>query len=287
MAESPAHKFGQIIGNALEETIEPLLSEFARQNGLFLDKKGPRKARSGIKVTWKDKYGNEHDLDLVLERGGTPNKLGTPVAFIESAWRRYTKHSRNKVQEIQGAIQPLLETYQNAKPFAGTVLAGEFTSGALGQLRAHGFAVVYFPYASVIEAFRRVGVNAQFDEDTPDAEFSRRIRTWEKLSSARRRDVASTLRELNAEEIAHFIEILRSVVTRRILRVRVLPLHGNPHELGSILDAIAFVERYVEGNAPGPLAKYEVQVIYSNGDRIDGQFGEKTSAVAFLRSFQP
>ena len=109
MAESHSHKFGQIIGDLLEIAIQPHLEKFARKNKLFLDKKGIRKARPGKKVTWTDNNGNKHDLDFVIERGGAASKIGIPVAFIESAWRRYTKHSRNKAQEIQSAIIPLIE----------------------------------------------------------------------------------------------------------------------------------------------------------------------------------
>ena len=85
MALSPSHKFGQMIGDVLELTIEPILRDFAKRYGLFLDKKGPRPARDGLKVTWKDLNGNKHDLDFVLERDGTPTKRGRPVAFIETA----------------------------------------------------------------------------------------------------------------------------------------------------------------------------------------------------------
>lgn len=90
MAESPSHRFGQIVGEVLEIAVEPFLDAFAREYGLFLDKSGPRKARTGRKVSWRDKSGNVHDLDFVLERGGTDVVLGHPVAFIETAWRRYT-----------------------------------------------------------------------------------------------------------------------------------------------------------------------------------------------------
>ena len=112
MAESPSHKFGQVIGNLLEEIIDSILTDFCDQRGLYLDRKGRRgKARKGSKVTWKDKYGNEHDLDFVIEKGGSPDEIGRPIAFIETAWRRYTKHSRNKVQEIQGAVLPVAECH--------------------------------------------------------------------------------------------------------------------------------------------------------------------------------
>ena len=102
---------GHQCGEVLEAAVEPLLRRFAKEHNLYLDKKGPRPARSGKKVSWTDVRGNTHDLDYVLERNGSDAKIGKPVAFIETAWRRYTKHSRNKAQEIQGALMPLLETH--------------------------------------------------------------------------------------------------------------------------------------------------------------------------------
>ena len=59
MALSPAHKFGQMIGDVLEITVEPILLDFAKQYGLYLDKKGPRPAREGNKVSWTDLNGNK------------------------------------------------------------------------------------------------------------------------------------------------------------------------------------------------------------------------------------
>jgi hypothetical protein len=160
MAGSPAHRFGQIIGEVLEAATLPLLEQFARDHQLYLDKMGKRPCRKGKKCTWLDSNGNTHDLDYVLERGGTPDKVGMPAAFIETAWRRYTKHSRNKAQEIQGAIEPLAATFKNSGPFKGAVLAGVFTEGALQQLKSLGFTVLYFPYESVVAVFRTFGIDA-------------------------------------------------------------------------------------------------------------------------------
>ncbi len=160
MASSPSHKFGQIIGAALEATVEPMLIAFAKEHSLYFDKQGPRTARKGKKVSWVDKFRNSHDLDFVLEHGGSDRKIGKPVAFIESAWRRYTKHSRNKSQEIQGAILPLYETYNKEVPFIGAILAGDFTEGAITQLKSLGFSVLYFPYETLIKAFSIEGIDA-------------------------------------------------------------------------------------------------------------------------------
>jgi hypothetical protein len=155
MAQSPSHKFGQIIGDLLEAAVFHWLQTIASDFGLYLDYKHLRPAREERRtVSWKDSKGNQHDLDYVLEQVGSEQTIGRPKAFIETAWRRYTKHSRNKVQEIQGAIGPLAETYADCHPFLGVVLAGEFTSGSLNQLRSHGFQIVHYPYESVVRLLR-------------------------------------------------------------------------------------------------------------------------------------
>lgn len=154
MANSPSHRFGQIIGDLLEEIMLPQFQSFCIKRGLYLDKKGVRgKARNGKKVSWLDKYGNTHDLDFVIEKGGTADVIGRPLAFIEAAWRRYTKHSRNKAQEIQGAILPIAEKHYWDKPFLGAILAGVFTDGSLKQMKRSGFEVALFPYESIVLAF--------------------------------------------------------------------------------------------------------------------------------------
>jgi len=86
MALSPSHKLGQIIGFVLESVIDQALRPLAANYGLYLDKQGPRPARNARKkVTWVDDLGNKHDLDYVLERGGSAEVVGAPAAFIESA----------------------------------------------------------------------------------------------------------------------------------------------------------------------------------------------------------
>jgi hypothetical protein len=91
VASSPSHKFGQIIGDLLEEIMGPQLQDFCDMRGLYLDKKGERgAAREGKKVSWQDKFGNDHDLDFVIEKGGTKDKRGRPLAFIEEIIVRYS-----------------------------------------------------------------------------------------------------------------------------------------------------------------------------------------------------
>jgi hypothetical protein len=286
MARSPAHRFGQIVGEAVEMAIESLLRPFTEEHGLYLDTKGRRPARKGLKVRWGDLYGNSHDLDFVLEKDGTAQQVGTPIAFIETAWRSYTKHSRNKAQEIQGAILPLVARHQNAAPFIGVILAGVFTEGALSQLRSLGFTILYFPHDTVIQAFGRAGIDADFDEETSDVEVAAKVTAWEALREAQRLLMPKALIEINAEEVSQFMQALERAVLRQIESVLVLPLHGAPFQCSSADEAIVFVESYHEHNGPKPIVRYEVEVLYNNSDRVHGQFTDKDSTIRFLSAYQ-
>jgi hypothetical protein len=287
MAESPAHRFGQIIGEVLEVAVAPLLSEFADKHGLYLDRRGERPCRPGKKCTWLDLNKNKHDLDFVLERGGSDETLGIPAAFIETAWRRYTKHSKNKAQEIQGAILPLSDTYKNARPFIGVILAGIFTDGALNQLRSLGFSVLYFSYENVVSAFKSFGIDASFNEDTPDADFRKKVDAYDALPAAKRAALARGLLRTQKEDVEHFAEALEKVISRQIDLITVLPLHGNPQELQTVADAIKFIESYKENARMLPIQRYEIRIRYNNGDSVEATFRDKGDAVTFLRTYQP
>ena len=60
MAESLAHRWGQIIGEVFETFVRKILGEVAQRHNLYLDFKRSRSARSGQgKVTWQDGYAPE------------------------------------------------------------------------------------------------------------------------------------------------------------------------------------------------------------------------------------
>lgn len=284
MAESPSHRFGQVIGNLLEEILLPVLEKFCEERRLYLDRHGSRVGvRSGRKVSWEDKYGNNHDLDFVIEKDGAPGKRGRPVAFIEAAWRRYTKHSRNKAQEIQGAILPIAEKYEYDTPFLGAVLAGVFTQGSLDQLKSVGFETLYIPYETIVKAFETVGIDARFDESTSDNEFSACVGRIESLGPNKRKELKESLLTANKPLFDHFFVTLRKKLDRTIGQIVVLPLFGNSTSFGSIAETLDFINNFKMSEASGQFQKYELIVTYSNGDEIRGVFAAKERAVEFLR----
>jgi hypothetical protein len=287
LAKSPAHRFGQIVGEVLETAVAPLLAAFAKRHGLYLDRHGKRSCRPGTRCTWLDLNNNKHNLDFVLERAGSNDKQGIPAAFIETAWRSYTKHSRNKAQEIQGAIGPLAETYKNARPFIGVILAGMFTEGALTQLRSLGFSVLYFSHESVIAAFRDHGIDASFGENTPDAVFRKKVKAYEALTTKQRVALARGLLHKQKAQVEQFMDSLEKVVSRQIDRVTILPLHGNARELPNVAEAIKFIETYGEETGQRPIQRYEIRIRYNNGDSIEATFRDKDDAITFLRTYLP
>ena len=287
MAKSPAHKLGQIIGDEIEAAVGRPLRDLAAKFGLYLDHQHPRPTRRGRrKVAWQDSYGNTHDLDYVLEEGGNEENQGHPRAFVEIAWRRYTKHSRNKVQEIQSAVLPLAETYREHAPFLGVVLAGDFTEGSRDQLQSHGFHVAYVSYEMVVQAFLSVGVDLAFDERTSATELRQRVRAHNHLTAGSRERLGTEIRTICAVELDPFFNSLRDSLGRRITHIVVLALSGTSARFQTTHEAIRFIENYDESVPASEFDRYELNVRYSNGSEVRGSFLDKKDCLDHLRLLQ-
>jgi len=287
MAASPSHKLGQLIGNILESLFAPLLQDVADKSGLYLDVVGqPRKARKGKKITWEDAYGSTHDLDFVFEYSGSDTTLGRPVAFIESAWRRYTKHSKNKAQEIQGAVLPIVNKYQIECPFKGAILAGEFTEPSLKQLQSSGFQVMYIPYKDFVAAFSRAGIDMSFDESTTEKILSEKVDLIENLDQAQLKIVQDSIFESNQEGINEFITALKLKVQKVLQYIIISPLYGHDFKFNTLDEAKDFISNYNGNKVPENLQfnTFIIHVKYANGDTINAELSSPTSAIGFLTS---
>jgi hypothetical protein len=293
MAQSLAHRWGQIIGDAFEMFVRDILGEVAQRHALYLDFKRPRASRGGQgKVTWQDGYGNKHDLDYVLERGGSEETLGVPIAFIESAWRRYTKHSKNKVQEIEAAVMPIALTFSRHQPFCGAVLAGEFTRNALHQLESKGFGVLHIPYDSILAAFQELGIDASSKDGvdgTTEEQFREKIALWKSRPQPQATDrLVAKLHALHHRKIADFKQRLEAALTRQVASVRLTVLRGHSVECSDVDSAIAYLigeqELHRLGENGEPREAFEIQVRFNTGAKIEATFPNRGEAIAFLRS---
>jgi hypothetical protein len=294
MAEALGHRWGQIIGDCFEMFVRNILTDAAKKHDLYLDFKRPRKARGGQgKVTWQDGFGNKHDLDYVLERGGTEEDRGVPAAFVESAWRRYTKHSKNKAQEIEAAVIPVALTFARHQPFIGAVLAGEFTNNALQQLESKGFAVLHVPYESILAAYQELGVDASSRDGvlgTTEEHFREKITKWESLPQPQATNrLLAKLKALRQPEIDNFKQRLDAAIMRRVNSIRLTVLRGHSVECSNVDSAIAYLIEEEKSSRVREDAEqreaFEIQVRFNTGAKIDATFLKRAEAIAFLRSF--
>jgi len=287
MAEAPGHLLGQIIGNVLEAALKPILQTLAEKHSLYLDSHGPRPAiRKGSTLTWSDALGNAHDLDFVLERGGTADRLGNPAAFIEAAWRRYTKHSKAKAQEIQAAVLPVLSKWADVKPTPAAILAGEWTRPSLQQLRSSGFVVLHLDFMKTITVFAGAGMQIVGQRDgTPDEFWRKQVQVYSALSAAGKERLADSLRASHRSEFQQFVAELEMRIIRTINRVAVLPLHGSATEYGNVTAAIAAVRAYPGSSGQHPFIRFEIHIRYTNGDEIEASFASHSDAIDFLLTF--
>ncbi len=286
MADSPSHKLGQIVGNLLEEILLPQLLSFCEERELYLDRHGDRKGvRGSKKVTWPDKYGNNHDLDFVIEKAGSPAVRGIPVAFIEAAWRRYTKHSKNKAQEIQGAVLPIADLYSEEKPFLGAVLAGEFTKPSLEQLKSVGFEVLYIPYESIVQSFNKIEIDFRFDEKTSDADFQNCVDEIMRMSPESREVLKNAIFENNKKSFDKFFKSVEFKLDRVVKNISVTPLYGRIFSFESIEQAFEFIESHNQNTPTGEFQRFEISVRFSNDDEIRASFKDTQRAKDFLSRF--
>lgn len=284
MAKSQSHKLGEQIGNFFEEAMQEPIKQFALKNNLYFDTFGQREARPSKKVTWEDVNGNKHDLDYVLERNGSDTHIGDPMAFIELAWRRYTKHSKNKAQEIYGAVNPIANKYNYLQPFKGAILSGDFTLKSLEQLRSQGFEVLYIPFDTIVRVFKKHNLDIYFDEDTTDIECEKIISRWNRLPKKKLNAVMQTLYQDCEIEIKQFVENLRTAINRRIKHIYILPLHGEGVQKTDVNSAVDFINAYNQNFVTASLEVIHIAVVYNNGTNIEGNFKTKGDAISFLKN---
>lgn len=284
MAKSNTHKFGQMIGDLLEEAVINKLSPIANEHEMYLDYKHPRKARNNNKeVIWIDGEGNKHKLDIVIECKGSETEIGDPKAFIEMAWRRYTKHSKNKAQEISGAVLPLIQKYKEFSPFYGVVLAGEFTRPSILQLESQGFKVLYFDFNTIIQGFNEIGLQIEWKEDTSEDQIGEYVEFFNSVSQEDKNKLVNYMFNTHEDKVNEFINSLKECFLRQIERIRIFTLYGEMVELESIDKAIEYINKYDEKNPTvDTLIGYEIYIRYSNGDKIEVDFKEKRDVLRFL-----
>lgn len=114
------------------------------------------------------------------------------------------------------------------------------------------------------------------------SEFLKCVQKIEKLSTESWAKLKNNLLESNKIIFEKFFLALRTKLDRIIEHVIIVALFGNSHTLGSIGEAIKFIDDFDVKTSVGDFKKYELIVVYSNGDEIKGMFSSKKRAKDFL-----
>lgn len=284
MADSPSHKLGEYIGDFFEDSIVKYLSDQIPKD-YYLDYRHERIARKGGKeVIGIDKDGNKHKLDIVIERNGSEREKGTIKAFIEMAWRRYKKHSKNKVQEISGAIIPLINTYAREMPFYAAILSGEFTENSIKQLESQGFYVLYFTYEEMCAVFESINVSIHWGEKTSEDYLQGIIDQMPEKNSSNYVALQTTFLTQQHEKLQGLTNALLISLNQKVTEIVVSPLHGTQNILYSINDALTYINTYDENNTV-PILRYEITVKYNTGVEYTMKCPDKKMAIQFLNGY--
>lgn len=68
---------------------------------------------------------------------------------------------------------------------------------SLKQLQSLGFTILYFPYEMIINAFRVIGIDVYFEENTTEEYFAKQIALWEKLNDTQKDKIYKRITEQN------------------------------------------------------------------------------------------
>lgn len=285
MAQSSAHKLGQLLGYLFEASIKEVLNPIVIERGLYLDYKKVRQARDGKKeVKGVDLLGNSHKLDYVIEKNGTEEEFGIPMAFIEIAWRRYAKHSKNKAEEIGDVLDAMYKTYSKTHPFKGAILAGVFTKPAIEQLKSKGITVAYIDYNNIISQFSNYGLSIEWGEKTDEESLANKVSQLETYIKTNEKNIISDMIALNKGEFERFTSELKRNFDRTIAKIIVTPLHGEKNIFAIGTKAIEFIKQYDENvEEHYEFNSYEIFVEYKDGlGEIRATLQNKEQAINFI-----
>lgn len=268
---SAGHRLGQLIGNWFEEFfVLPLLTKVSKELNLFVDNRFVERPIRGNKIIWPDVDGNQVDYDFVLELNGTANRLGIPVAFIETFWRRGSRHSKDKARDDSGKLIPMRKTYPTAR-FLGIVSAGDFTRPARELVRSREISLFYVPKQKIIKAFEEHQLIMDYPDRTNEQQKQKIASEFEaNFSTEKKQAVANSLIELIGQAtVESYIAGVRSQLSALPQEIRFILRQDSAPVIFDSLDEAAEFVKSPQFSVDTQKASYIYQITYSDGSEFE------------------
>lgn len=268
---SAGHRLGQLIGDWFEAFfVLPLMTKVSKELNLFVDNRFVERPIRGNKIIWQDVDGNQVDYDVVLELNGSPSQLGIPVAFIETFWRRGSRHSKDKARDDSGKLMPMRMTYPTAR-FLGIVSAGDFTRPARELVRSREINLFYVPKQKIIKAFEEHQLIMDYPDRADEQQKQQIAAQFEaNFSTEKKEAVANSLIELIGKAtVESYIAGVRSQISALPQEIRfILRQDSTPVVFNSIDEATEFVKS-PQFSLETQKVSYLYQITYSDGSEFE------------------
>jgi hypothetical protein len=264
---SAGHGLGQLIGDWWEESVAlPLLEDVAKRLHLYLDSRFKRRTCRSDKILWRDADGNDVDYDFVLELNGSAEKVGVPVGFVETFWRRGARHSKDKARDDSGKLLPMRNTYPTAR-FLGILALGDFTAPAREYVGNRLINLFYVPKDKAIEAFQKHGIDIDYADDLAEPEKLKLLQKFQAAFTAESKGaVAQTLKEIvGVSAFKSYQDNVSAALSALPQQISIgQSSHSKSLIFSSVKEATRFLEKPEFGNEIDSVT-YKYQVEYSDG----------------------
>jgi hypothetical protein len=268
---SSGHKLGQLIGDWFEKFfVLPLLIEVSDKLQLNLNNRFVKIPGRPNRLKWKDENNNTVDYDFVLELDGTLTQIGAPVAFIESCWRRGSRHSKDKARDDSGKLLPMRSSYPTAR-FLGLVVAGDFTEPARDLVISSQIDLFYVPKDKIINAFLTNGLTIDYPDDSEEVDKQLIAMAFESAYTEKlAKNVSNTLKRLIGKAaVTSYVDRVRASLSALPQEIRIiLRNESSPIVFKSVSEATTFLKNPVFKQGVGK-ESYIYQITYSDGTEFE------------------
>jgi hypothetical protein len=264
---SAGHKLGQLVGDWFEEYfVLPLLDKVVDRLQLYLDSRFRKRPIRGEKIVWRDEDGNEVDYDFVMELAGDNDRIGIPVAFIESFWRRGARHSKDKARDDSDKLIPMRQAYPTAR-FLGVIASGDFTLPARELVQSRNIDLFYIPKSKVIAAFQQIGLQMDYPDRAPEKEKARLAAAFERglTKEAKREGARRLINLIGSPVVKGYMDRVRASLRALPQEIRIKARkESTPVTFETVSDATTFVN-HAEFDFSDPSEAFVYEITFSDG----------------------
>ena len=149
---------------------------------------------------------------------------------------------------------------------------------------SEGFDVIYIPIEIIQRAFSVVDVDAHWEENTPEHILQEKVDAFEQLDQHEVEKIKDELLNFTSEQLEEFRSRLCRSLERKVETIRIISTFGDENTFSNIPEACNFIAKFNVSLRQLKFYKFEIYIRYSNGDKLEAQYTDRSYAIGFLQS---